>query len=248
MNVTFIEHNVTFHGPKGTFETKYHRPTSNVPPQPPEIAMSTTIKPTTRHSTAALKLPLSGPALVTYAKGIVKRMTANPSFPNPAPTLAAVTAAIDDLQAAETAALARTKGAVATRNDKRAALVLLLKQLRGYIQTTADASAENGAAVIESAGAAVRKTPTRRARAFAAKPGAVSGTANVLAATAGHRASYEWQYSTDGGKTWISAPVTLQAKTTIAGLVPGATVLFKYRPVTKAGQGDWSQTASLVIS
>jgi hypothetical protein len=162
--------------------------------------------------------------------------------------LAAVSAAVGDLQTAETAALARTKGAVATRNDKRAALVVLLTQLRGYIQTTADSSAENGAAIIESAGVAVRKTPTRRARAFAAKPGAVSGTAKVVAKTAGRRASYEWQYSTDGGKTWIIAPVTLQAKTTIAGLAPGATVLFKCRPVTRAGEGDWSQPASLVIS
>jgi hypothetical protein len=188
------------------------------------------------------------PALVTYAKSIVKRMTDNPSFPNPTPTLAAVTATIDDLQVAETAALARTKGAVATRNDKRAALVLLLKQLRGYIQTTADASVENGAAIIESAGAAVRKTPARRARAFAAKAGAVSGTVKVMATAAGRRASYEWHYSADGGKTWIPAPVTLQAKATIAGLSPGATVLFKYRPVTKAGEGDWSQPASLVVS
>jgi hypothetical protein len=212
-----------------------------------EIVMSpTTHRP--RHTIVALKLPLSVSALITYAKGLVTRMTANPSFPNPTPALAAVTAAIDDLQVAEAAALARTKGAIATRDDKRAALVLLLKQLRGYIQTTADASVENGAAIIESAGAAVRKAPTRRARAFAAKPGAVTGTAKVVAVAAGRRASYEWQYSTDGGKTWITAPVTLQSKTTIAGLAAGATVLFKSRSVTKAGEGDWSQPASLVIS
>jgi hypothetical protein len=95
---------------------------------------------------------------------------------------------------------------------------------------------------------AVRKAPTRRARAFEANPGAVSGTAAVVAVTASRRASYEWQYSADGGKTWILAPATLQAKTTIAGLVAGATVLFRYRPVTKAGEGDWSQAVSLVIS
>jgi hypothetical protein len=94
----------------------------------------------------------------------------------------------------------------------------------------------------------VNKWSAPFARAFAAKPGAVTGTAKVLAATAGRCASYEWQYSTDGGKTWITAPVTLQSKTTIAGLAAGATVLFKYRPVTKAGEGDWSQPASLLIS
>jgi hypothetical protein len=203
---------------------------------------------TAHRITIALTLPKRVPLLILYSQGVLEHMTGNATFPNPNPPLTALGTAIAGLQSAETAALARTKGAVATRNDKRAALVLLLKQLQGYIQTTADASAENGAAIIESAGTAVRKTPTRRARAFVAKPGAVAGTAKVLAATAGRRASYEWQYSTDGGKTWITAPVTLQAKTTIAGLVPGATVQFKYRPVTKAGEGDWSQPASLVIS
>ena len=211
------------------------------------MTTTTTTNKSTRRSTVTLKLPVSVPALITYARGIVTRMTANPSFPKPTPSLAVVTQAIDDLQSAETAALARTKGAATTRNDKRAALLLLLQELRGYLQVTANASADNGASIIESAGVAVRKTPTRRARAFAAKPGAVSGSAKVVAVSAGRRASYEWQHSVDGGKTWITAPVTLQAKTTIAGFVPGTTVQFKSRVVTKTGEGDWSQPASLVI-
>jgi hypothetical protein len=47
----------------------------------------------------------------------------------------------------------------------------------------------------------------------------------VVAASAARRASYEWEYSTDGGKTWIAAPATLQAKTKISGLAQGATLL-----------------------
>ena len=200
-----------------------------------------------RRPIATLQLPKSAPALIVYAKGIVTRLTANASFPNPSPALTQITAAIDDLQVAETAVLARTKGAAATRNEKRAALVSLLQQLRANIQATADADGQNAASIIQSAGVAVRKTPTHRARAFAAKPGKVSGSATVVAKTAARRASYEWQYSTDGGKTWLTAPATLQAKTAIAGLLPGATVQFKYRPVTKTGEGDWSQPVSLMV-
>lgn len=210
--------------------------------------MSSANNTNTRHSFVILKLPPSVPALITHATGIVTRMTGNPSFPNPTPSLAVLTAAIENLKVAEAAALARTKGAVATRNDKRTALVLLLRQLRGHVQTVADASAENGAAVIASAGLAVRKTPAHRARAFVAKPGAVSGSAKLVATTAARRASYEWQYSTDGGKTWVIAPVTLQARTTIAGFAPGSTVVFKHRPVTRTGEGDWSHPISLVIA
>lgn len=208
--------------------------------------MSTPTK-STRRLTVSLHLPANVPALLTYARGIVKGMTGNPSFPNPTPALTVVTAAIDELQTAETAAQARTKGAATTRNDKREALVVLLQQVRGHIQAVADADLTNAAAIIQSAGVAVRKVPTRQARAFAAKPGAVSGVAKIVAKPAAPRASYEWQYSTDGGKTWLTAPATLQAKTTVSGLQPGATVQFKYRPVTRTGEGDWSQPVALVV-
>jgi DNA-directed RNA polymerase specialized sigma24 family protein len=53
--------------------------------------------------------------------------------------------------------------------------------------------------------------------------------------------------SLDGGKTWVAAPSTLQAKTNVYGFAPGATVLFRFRPVTKAGEGDWSQPVSLIV-
>jgi predicted phage tail protein len=208
--------------------------------------MNTTTK-SVRRPTIALALPKSVPALISYAQGIVTRMTGNPSFPSPVPTLAAVTAALADLQTAETAALARTKGAVTARNEKRTVLVAALQQLRAHVQAIADADPTQASSIIESAGVAVRKTPTHTARAFAAKPGPVSGVAKVTAAAASRRASYEWQYSADGGKTWVTAPATLQARTTIAGLTAGSTVQFRYRAVTKTGEGDWSQPASLMV-
>jgi hypothetical protein len=45
----------------------------------------------------------------------------------------------------------------------------------------------------------------------------------------------------------VTAPVTLQAKTTVAGLTAGTTVQFRYRPVTKAGEGNWTQPVSLLV-
>jgi hypothetical protein len=207
-----------------------------------------TINKIIHRAAATLAAPKSVSALVTYAKGVVTRMTGNPLFPAPIPTLAAVTAAIDKLQLAETAALARTKGAVALRNEAKAELLSLLQQLRAYIQAVADADPQNGASIIQSSGLSVRKIPTRHARVFAARPGPLSGVAALLAASAGPRSAYDWEYSTDAGKTWVAAPSTVQAKTLIPGLTPGATVQFRYRTITKAGQGDWSQSVSLLVS
>ena len=61
----------------------------------------------TPRSLVSLSLPRPTPALLKYAAQIVKASTNNPSLPNPSPTIAAMTQAIADLQAAEAAALTR---------------------------------------------------------------------------------------------------------------------------------------------
>ena len=64
---------------------------------------------------------------------------------------------------------------------------------------------------------------------------------------AGRRASYEWQWSGDGGKTWTNVPATLQAKTTVLGLPSGTVLQFRVRAVTRTGEGDWSQVVSVLV-
>ena len=126
-------------------------------------------------------------------------------------------------------------------------LVKLLQRLRAYVQDIADANPEEAASIVESAGMSVKKHPVMPPREFAAKQGPVSGSVKLVAPRAAQRAGYEWAMSTDGGKTWPSLPFTLQAKTLVTGLVPGSTVMFRYRPTTKGGGGDWSQTISFIV-
>ena len=197
-------------------------------------------------SLAVLDLPKRINVLITYANGVVEGMTGNASFPTPSPALATVTAAITDLQNAETAALARTKGAAATRDAKRAVLITLLQSLRMYVQSIADQNGENAPSIIKSAGLAVKKTATRPPRVFAALPGAISGTVKIVAPSAGHRSSYDWQSSPDG-KTWTDLGSTLQAKTTLTGQTPGTVLQFRYRPVLKTGASDWSTPVTIAV-
>jgi hypothetical protein len=196
---------------------------------------------------AALKLPTSVPALISVAKAIVAAMTGNASFPSPEPTLSAVSFALNELETAEAAALARTKGAATARNQKRAALVAELAQLKAYVQKQADINLATAATVIQSAAMVVRKVPVRTKRVFTAKQGILSGSVTLVTASAARRASYEWEYSSDGGKTWLLMPATLQAKTSITGLQSGSTYMFRYRAILKAGAEDWSQPISFLV-
>jgi hypothetical protein len=208
--------------------------------------MTTTNNSKSKRSIVALNLPTRAPALISYAAGILKAMTGNAAIPNPVPSLTTVASTLAALQAAETAALARTKGAVATRNEIRAQLEQELLQLKGTVQAASDASPENGVSIIQSSGMGVRKPVTHAPRAFSAVAGAVSGSAKLYTSSAG-RASYDWQSSADGGKTWTSLSSTLQAKTTVTGLTPGSSVMFRSRALTRTGEGDWSQPITFIV-
>jgi hypothetical protein len=203
---------------------------------------------TVRRPLVSLNLPVRIPALITMAKGIIAALTGNTAtFPSPDPSLAALSAALTDLETAESSVQARTRGAVAGRNEKRKELVTLLEQLKAYVQKVADANSETSAQTIQSIGLAVRKNALRQKQTFAAKTGPISGTIDLTAAVTARRASYEWQSSLDGGKTWTSLPTTIQSKTTVSGLTPGVTATFRSRTVTQTGEGDWTQATAIVV-
>jgi hypothetical protein len=204
-------------------------------------------KPTVQRSVVSLKLPWRVSALISLARAILLAMTGNASFPSPTPTLAAFLAAIVDLENAESVAQTRAKGAAQARDDKRAVLLLLLRELGTFVQKVADADMEHGAAIIHSAGMGLRKTPVRPPRVFRATHGRVSGSVQLVNASAGNRASYDWEWSTDGGKTWQVAPSTTRSRTVFTGLVPATTVWFRSRALTPAGEGDWTAPISIIV-
>jgi hypothetical protein len=206
--------------------------------------MTTTI----HRPVVSLRLPGTVGLLIALVQAIIQAMTGNALFPNPTPALATVAAALAELVKAEAAAQTRTKGSIETRNAKRAALLLLVDALRGYVQTIADSDNANGAAIIQSAGMAVRKLPVRAKRAFDVVQGRVTGTVNVTAPVVAARATYDWQWSTDGGKTWQSAPSTLRSKTTFLGFAAGSTVSFRFRANTKVGEAEWSQPIAFIVT
>ncbi len=93
----------------------------------------------------------------------------------------------------------------------------------------------------------LRKVGARHKSDLAVKQ-VVSGTVKVVAKGVLGSRSHEWQYSTDGGKTWVTTPPTTQASTTIPGLQPGVLTTFRQRVVTKVGPSDRSQPISVLVS
>jgi hypothetical protein len=194
-----------------------------------------------RRTQVALNLPDEVPALLSAVEVILQAMTENPSFPSPTPSLASVAVALAALRDAEVTSLTRTRGTVATRNEKRAALLSVLKRLKAYVQGVADDDPDHAAGIIEGAGMSVWKAGAGPKPPFDVKAGTLPGTVRVVVRAIGKDASYEWAWSADGGKTWQAGPATLQAKVVLEGLPPGVTCLFRYRAVTRKSASDWSE-------
>src|SRR5579862_3873851 len=106
---------------------------------------------------AVLKLSPRVKNVITSAQNIGTAMTNNPAFPSPTPPISTLQTDIAALNVAETAVLSRTKGAVENRNAKLVVVRSDLESLKAYVQAVAHATGpSNAAAIIESAGMAVR--------------------------------------------------------------------------------------------
>jgi hypothetical protein len=185
--------------------------------------------------------------LIEHSTTVVNTMTVNKgTFGSPSPALTTVSAAIATLQNTQTAFKAHlgTRGA---RDDAAKALMQLMQQLRGYVQNVASANPAQASTIAQDAAMALRKTPTHHKSDLSVKAVA-SGSVKVVAKALKGAKANDFQYSTDGGKTWIAVPTSTRASTTITGLVPGTTVTYRHRPITKTGPGDWSQTVTAVVT
>jgi len=203
---------------------------------------------TTNHRVlAVLNLPRHVPDQIKLGQTLQAALANNPHFPLPDPIITAFIAALGPYDAAETAAQTRAKGTIAARNAAQVVYLGAIHALKARIQQVADANLDQAEAIITSTSLAVKKVSLRQKQSFEVRQGATSGTVHVIAKAAAARASYEWQYSIDGGKTWIDVANTLQAKTTITGLPVATTVEFRVRATTKSGQGDWSLPTSFLV-
>ncbi|HXN30789.1 MAG TPA: fibronectin type III domain-containing protein, partial [Polyangiaceae bacterium] len=196
---------------------------------------------------AAVYPPENTAALVILAMAIVDKMDGNPYFPNPTPTFAKVTAAIDALRQAEAVSQSRMRGTVEVRNGARRELSSLLTRLKAYVQGVADDDPDSAVTIIESAGMSVQPKGPKAKPLLAARNGSVHGTVLLAVKAAAKLATYVWQMSEDGDRTWVDLPQTLQAKTKVSNLVPGRTYWFRYRALTRGGTSDASDPVSIIV-
>jgi hypothetical protein len=193
---------------------------------------------------------LSIPEKLARAQQIVTALTGNAHFPTPHPTLAEVTAAINELEEASQAAQAarqEAKTRTATQKAKEEAFDRIMTQLVSHVESIAG----DDDARIMSAGLDVR-APTSSTSATPSAPTALTATAgdhdgelDLSWDTVRSARSYIVERSPDPptDTSWAHATVSTRSSTTLDGLTSGTRYWFRVASVTASGQSGWSNPA-----
>ena len=190
---------------------------------------------------------LNAAQLAEKARFIEERVQDNPRFATPTPTLAAVTAAREALEAATIAAKDGGRTLIAIRRARQAELKLLLDQLAGYVASVAAGDAE----AILSSGFAVKRSPSP----VGELPAPVDLRAEITAfqgridlrwervpGAAGYQV-YQCDTEPTDKTTWRQVGITTKARFSVSGLVSAHTYWFRVAAIGAAGVGPLSEVA-----
>ena len=196
---------------------------------------------------AALNMPRRIHDFIYQAEFIGSCLAGDPVYAAATPPLAVFETDLALLRQAAQHVYTRALGSAEAR---QAALVTVQNDLHAlctFVQHLADASPGAAPAIIANAGMYLKNATGPVKSRFVVKEGKVSGTARLIARAEARKASYDWQVSQDG-ETWVSLASTTQSHQEVTGLVPGREYFFRYRPLTRGGTGDWSQSVSLLVA
>ena len=179
------------------------------------------------------------------------------TYANPTLPLPAFQGLIQSLGTAHQAVKTRVIGAREKRDVQRGLLLTGMEVERTFVQSLADANASNAAALITNAGLVVASIPVFNKAMLtlrnAKQSGSVACDANVgllLGAGTSHPAQrryFNWQYTLDGGKSFVPMLPTTRGKSLLQGLTPLTTVGVRVSMTNAEGPGEWSQVVTILV-
>jgi hypothetical protein len=179
------------------------------------------------------------------------------TYASPNPTLPIFQQQIQNLSTSHQSVKTRVVGARATRDADRDVLVESMQSERLYVESVANATPGRAIQIIEKAGLLVAGAPKHTKGILTLRTGNPSGTvaceayvALLLGVGAKHPAGarfFNWQYTLDGSRTFITLPSTPHGKTVLANLTPLTTVGVRVSLTNVDGTTDWSQVVSIVV-
>ena len=192
--------------------------------------------------------------LVLFANGVLKGLTGNASFPNPAVLLTTFGNDITVYSNAVTAALDGGKNAKAARDKERKAVIKELRQLAMYVESNCN----DDMTIFTSSGfvAKTKPSPTATVAVPGFKKidyGNVTGQLLVTIQSAAGAKAYNLRYAvvTNGtpGAWTVILIANIRKPVTIPNLTPGTTYAFQIQGLGSNNTlSDWSDSTNLMCT
>ena len=189
------------------------------------------------------------PQLITETSAIVQSLTSNATYPTPTPALPAVSTALATFTHAVAAAADGGVPLTLAKNDARAALTALLRELSSYVQLACKGDMTklltSGFPVQKAARTPIGILPPPT---VTVKLGAKSGDLAAKAAPMAGAATYNWRVVTPNAPAVpVLVAQTTAASNTFSGLTPGLVYQVTANAVSSAGISDWSDPATQMV-
>ena len=188
--------------------------------------------------------------LIGTATAILAAMTDNPDFPNPAPALATVQAAMSAFQSAVAAAAGGGIVLTAAKNAARTPFAALLRELASYVHVACKGDWQK---LLTSGFPTQKQTrqPVGRLLAPAGLTlanGTMSGELDAWATPVPGTLLYSWQVAlASAPDTPVLTTQSSAASTTFTGLTPATEYQVIMNAVGTAGPSDWTDPANQIV-
>lgn len=203
---------------------------------------------TTKLKAALNMSKLSPDGKVTTGQNIINSIVAAPTyFPTsslPLPTSSATTA-INNLHNAILATGSGTQGSISNMHEKERIVLSIFNVLRAYVEMQAN-NTTDPQTVIEAAGMTVAKSGGNTSVTELSIVPLGNGVLQVSVPRNTGEKAFVYQYSTDGGTTWLEFECSTLATVELKNQTPANTLHFKYAPITKT-KGAFSQAKSAIV-
>ncbi len=187
--------------------------------------------------------------LIARVRVIMAAMTGNDNYPDPAPTLAVVETALNEFATAVIEADDGGKALTCRKNDKRKALVLLIRALACYVT----AACNGDYAVLLTSGFPTHKPTHSRVGQLKAPAmltitlGLHSGELDASVAPVPGALLYTWRVTTGPTRAVVKTSQSSATYTTFAGLTPGVIYFVEANVVGTAGPSNWTGPISQMV-
>ena len=131
-------------------------------------------------------------------------------------------------------------------HEQERILVSAFNFLKAHVEFVANAAIDP-ATVIISAGMQVATVGGANGVSVLTLDAMGAGKLQVRVPRQTDEKAFLYEYSTDGGTTWLELAYSSLSKVTLANQTPGATIFVRYLSISKTGKSAYSQAKSAII-